>query len=427
MMKLTRSRCQASPSTAAAVKPGGSRPLQTRRGGLRLKRANGQEAPGPPGKGQLGPRRVEMYRANMTMPPTIVIQRQEMASFFRLFGYLLAMTFVYFKRARFTIAEYTRKNFFIALYLANTMEEDEEESKYEIFPWVLGKNWRKHFPRFLQQRDKLWARIEYRAAVSRRCCEEDVFCCTVMAIVSLHLVWRRERSEHHSGARRQYGERGRVCIPRGPLALPVSCPHCKRGAASDRGFSASPSDGCLAQTPSPAVPHPFTSTLSLEVTPPRAAACHRRAEEMEIHTQHSFCCSAELPRDESSCGSSYDPSMDWIISDETNRPRGLSFTSVGGLLPPVQDRSFPDAVAPVFLEGRGHHPVSDLDLHDAFAQQGQTQTPEPLQQVDDLCDAGGHRDGAHGPGVQMRNHGGQNQLRVDQVEGRLQRRGATGA
>lgn len=291
-----------------------------------MKRQSGQEAQGPPGKSQPNQRWAEMFTPQTTVPPTIIIQRQEMAAYFRLLDdglvqdfllmdccykmtdkYLLAMTFVYFKRARFTIDEYTTKNFFIALYLANTMEEDEEENKYEIFPWVLGKNWRKMFPRFIKQRDKLWARIDYRAAVSRRCCEE------VMAIVPSHTVWQRNRPEHHGVAQRQYGDQSHVRFPRGPLASPVFCALCKRGTSLDQGpVSAPPWRGFSAQTKNPACPPPFISAQQLEITPPRVTGGRRRTLETKHQMQCSCCCcAAEVHRHES-CGSSCDTSMDWI-------------------------------------------------------------------------------------------------------------------
>ncbi|XP_007943165.1 speedy protein C [Orycteropus afer afer] len=130
--------------------------------------------------------------------------------------YLLAMVLVYFRRANLQLSEYTHSSLFLALYLANDMEEDLEDPKCEIFPWALGEDWRPRVADFLHQRDKLWARMGFRAAVSRQSCEE------VMANEPSHWAWTRERRPHHGGAQRGCPE-APVSLPRGPGLSP---PHC---------------------------------------------------------------------------------------------------------------------------------------------------------------------------------------------------------
>uniref|UniRef100_H2Y7E9 Uncharacterized protein n=2 Tax=Ciona savignyi TaxID=51511 RepID=H2Y7E9_CIOSA len=136
--------------------------------------------------------------------------------------YLLAMVLTYFKRAHLHVCEYNNINFFTALYLANDMEEDEEEFKYEIFPWALGDTWRDLYPGFLAKREQLWMKMKHRAAVSRKTCEQ------VMGIEPDHYIWSRERSETHAGAKRTYVKSidEKEPYPRGPGRSPIPCEVC---------------------------------------------------------------------------------------------------------------------------------------------------------------------------------------------------------
>ena len=117
-------------------------------------------------------------------------------------NYLLAVVFVYFKRARLNSRrEYTVDNFWLCLYLAHDMEEDEEELKWELLPWALGKDWIRHYAKFSFKKTELWKRMNYKSLVSRRQCNQ------IMMLSSYSALWNRQRSEDHSGAvRRPPGE-----------------------------------------------------------------------------------------------------------------------------------------------------------------------------------------------------------------------------
>ncbi|XP_071514609.1 uncharacterized protein [Panulirus ornatus] len=135
--------------------------------------------------------------------------------------YLLAMVFTYFVRAGLKCHQYSKENFFAALYLAHDMEEDEEELKYEVFPWALGQRWRKTYPSLLRIRDDIFWSIDCRAVVSKRCCDQ------VMEMQPEHWLWERDRPTYHGGALREHlkhpNDNGH---PRGPDKSPLQCQTC---------------------------------------------------------------------------------------------------------------------------------------------------------------------------------------------------------
>ncbi|XP_075424035.1 speedy protein 1-B-like [Ascaphus truei] len=133
--------------------------------------------------------------------------------------YLLAMVLAYFQRAGLRIEEYTRRNFFVALFLANDMEEDEH-FKEQIYLWALGRTWYRQCWDFKRTRDMLWARMGYKALVTQSTCEQ------IMADNPSHWAWRRERKDHHGWAIRFYLRRPEEFCLRGPGNTPPQCPLC---------------------------------------------------------------------------------------------------------------------------------------------------------------------------------------------------------
>ncbi|XP_056657353.1 speedy protein C isoform X4 [Monodelphis domestica] len=186
--------------------------------------------------------------------------------------YLLAMALIYFQRAGLQLSEYTHSNLFLALYLANDMEEDREDPKYEILPWALGQGWRKLVPSFLRQRDQLWARMGYRAAVSRHCCEE------VMAKEPSHWAWTRERPIHHGGAQRSSLQGNQNCpsvMSHVSNLSPLGCSVCgcwvRWGHSPFPPKEPSPKQNSLKQCPpppqSPKQPLPTQSLPTISLAP----------------------------------------------------------------------------------------------------------------------------------------------------------------
>ncbi|XP_007470298.1 PREDICTED: uncharacterized protein LOC103077888 [Lipotes vexillifer] len=102
--------------------------------------------------------------------------------------YLLSMVVEYFGRVGLPGHLYNRIHFFLALYIASDMEEDDPTSKQSIFQFLLGrKHWPDLYKEFLKLKVEFFHAMEHRAWVTPDLCEE------IQAQNPHHWVWSRER------------------------------------------------------------------------------------------------------------------------------------------------------------------------------------------------------------------------------------------
>uniref|UniRef100_A0A7N9CCC9 Uncharacterized protein n=1 Tax=Macaca fascicularis TaxID=9541 RepID=A0A7N9CCC9_MACFA len=128
--------------------------------------------------------------------------------------YLLAMVLVYFQRAHLKLSSTPSSLFLVWDGDGGTCMWD---GTCEVHHGALGKDWCSEWE--IHQRDKLWARMGFRAVVSRQCCEE------VMAKEPFHWAWTRDRRPHHGGVQRVCPQVP-VHLPRGPGLSPPHCSPC---------------------------------------------------------------------------------------------------------------------------------------------------------------------------------------------------------
>nr|XP_058935635.1 putative speedy protein E7 [Kogia breviceps] len=102
--------------------------------------------------------------------------------------YLLSMVVEYFGRVGLPGHLYNRIHFFLALYIASDMEEDNPTAKQSIFQFLLGReHWPDLYKQFLRLKVEFFHAMEHRAWVPLDLCEE------IQAQNPHHWVWSRAR------------------------------------------------------------------------------------------------------------------------------------------------------------------------------------------------------------------------------------------
>ncbi|XP_041418595.1 speedy protein 1-A-like [Xenopus laevis] len=133
--------------------------------------------------------------------------------------YLLAMVKVYFQRAKLEEEEYTPMNFFAALFLANEMEEETDFHDL-IYPWGLGDKYPVKWQELRSNKLELWARMGFKAWVSRSSCEE------AMEDNPTHWAWKRERHHNHGLVIRFHARKRDYFYFNIPNISPAICSQC---------------------------------------------------------------------------------------------------------------------------------------------------------------------------------------------------------